>query len=292
MNREISRPGLDAIGDRGGLFNSLPVGVVVLDRAGRVLWSNDHIRNILNPRPDFGCEHGIADDRWDPSGEIFELFSQCRPLFPVLLRTKNAIYGIEHHIEKQNGATVILSINAGPLMDDRGEVTGIAAIVEEITDQKMADDDREKLIQELVRQSAQLEELNKALKVLLNQREKDKEDLQEKIISNVRSMVLPYLEKTSMGLTGERKVCLDVALFNLNDLFSSLGTTLNSKSYNLTPRELEVANLVKQGKSNKEIADLLDISVRSVESHRRMIRRKLGLKGKDRNLRTYLLSFR
>jgi DNA-binding CsgD family transcriptional regulator len=71
-----------------------------------------------------------------------------------------------------------------------------------------------------------------------------------------------------------------------------LGTTLNSKSYNLTPRELEVAHLVKQGKSNKQIAELLDISVRSVESHRRMIRRKLGLRGKDRNLRSFLLSFR
>ena len=50
--------------------------------------------------------------------------------------------------------------------------------------------------------------------------------------------------------------------------------------------------MVRQGKSNKEIAEILHISVRSVESHRRWIRRKLGLRGKAVNLRTFLLSLR
>jgi DNA-binding NarL/FixJ family response regulator len=47
----------------------------------------------------------------------------------------------------------------------------------------------------------------------------------------------------------------------------------------LTTREREVLKLVAEGKSSKEIAPLLYISVRTVENHRANIIKKLGLKG-------------
>lgn len=48
----------------------------------------------------------------------------------------------------------------------------------------------------------------------------------------------------------------------------------------LSPRELEIADLIKQGKPNKEIAQILHLSVRTVESHRYTLRVKIGLKNK------------
>ena len=49
---------------------------------------------------------------------------------------------------------------------------------------------------------------------------------------------------------------------------------------NVTPRELEVLNLLARGRSNKEVATALDISVKTVDAHRSNIMHKL-------NLRTY-----
>jgi len=112
-----------------------------------------------------------------------------------------------------------------------------------------------------------------------------------RIVFNLKRMVIPYMEKLSRSrLNDDARIYLEIALANMIDICSSFGSALTSKRFRLTPRELEVADMVRQGKSNKEIAEVLHISVRSVESHRRWIRRKLGLLGKKANLRACLLS--
>ena len=57
----------------------------------------------------------------------------------------------------------------------------------------------------------------------------------------------------------------------------------------LTPKELQIADLIKQGKTTKEIAAIMTSSVRTIEFHRSNIRHKFGLKAKA-NLRTHLLT--
>jgi DNA-binding NarL/FixJ family response regulator len=127
----------------------------------------------------------------------------------------------------------------------------------------------------------------------LAQRERDKEEFEAKIISNLHSLVLPYLAKLSDSpMVGEQRMYLKVALANLADIFSTFSSTMAAKTYNFTPREIQVASLVRQGKTNKAIAELLRLSVRSVETHRRSIRKKLGLTGKNQNLRSYLSSLK
>jgi PAS domain S-box-containing protein len=145
---------------------------------------------------------------------------------------------------------------------------------------------------ELKAQSHHLEEVNTALKVLLKQRENDKTELQENVLSNVKELVVPYvqrLQKSSMNTN--QATLVKILDSNLNNIISPFISRLSSKFLNFTPMEIRVANLVKEGKTNKEIAEMLFLSKNTILFHRHNIRAKLGLKNSGINLRTHLLSY-
>lgn len=129
------------------------------------------------------------------------------------------------------------------------------------------------------------------MKVLLDKREKDRSKLEENVLNNIRKMVKPYLEKLNNGrLDARQKIYLSILKSALNDVVSPFTRHLSICHLNLTPKEIEVANLVKYGKTTKEIADMLNLSSRTVESHRKNLRKKLNITSKKLNLRAYLSS--
>ncbi len=150
----------------------------------------------------------------------------------------------------------------------------------------------EERTQELQMKSENLEEMNTALKVLLKKREEDKYELEEKVIYNIKEMVQPFLEKLGRTRLDDRqRTFLEILESNLDDIVSPFARKLSTRYLNLTPSEIQIANLVKQGKTTKEIAELLSLSTRTIESHRDSIRKKLGIKNQKANLRTHLMSF-
>ena len=141
-------------------------------------------------------------------------------------------------------------------------------------------------------QSSYLEEVNTALQVLLKKREEDKHEMQENVLSNVKELVSPYLVRLKRGhLEPHQETMLEILQSNLDNIISPFTSKLSSRYHNFTPTEIRVANLIKEGKTNKEIAELLLISKNTVLFHRHHIRTKLGLKNKKINLRTHLLSY-
>ena len=137
----------------------------------------------------------------------------------------------------------------------------------------------------------ELEEMNGALNVLLKQREKDKTALEEKVVLNFKELIVPYVEKLKNNrLDDKQKAYLGMLESNLKDIVSPFAHKLCSKYTCLTPTEIKTAHLVKDGKTTKEIAELLNSSIRTIESHRLSIRAKMGLKNSNANLRSYLLS--
>jgi PAS domain S-box-containing protein len=163
---------------------------------------------------------------------------------------------------------------------------------QEIDERKRAEKTLRKHEIELKAQSHHLEEVNTALKVLLKQREDDKKELGENVLSNVKELISPYIERLKKSrLNTHQKTLINILDSNLSNMISPFISKLSSKYFNLTPMEVRVANLVKEGKTNKEIADLLYISKNTVLFHRYNIRQKLGLKNKKINLRSHLLSY-
>ena len=146
---------------------------------------------------------------------------------------------------------------------------------------------------ELKTQAKELAEVNSALRVLLKRREQDKLALEESILANVKKTIEPYLERLKRGgLNAEQHAYLSIIAENIHDIVSPFIKELSSSYLNLTPTELRIVNLIKQGKSTKEIAAILNLSANTVMSHRYKIRSKLGLLKKKTNLYTFLQSLK
>jgi len=167
-----------------------------------------------------------------------------------------------------------------------------AQLEQEIEERRRVESALRKREVELKAQSHHLAEVNTALKVLLKQREDDKKELGDNVLSNVKELISPYLERLKKSrLNTNQKTLINILDSNLSNMISPFISKLSSKYFNLTPGEVRVANLVKEGKTNKEIAELLCISKNTVLFHRYNIRQKLGLKNKKINLRSHLLSY-
>jgi PAS domain S-box-containing protein len=243
--------------------------------------------------------------------------------FQELIGRRKAFAGLENINRHKAGHEVVLETSGVPLFDDKGKFIGFRGIDRDITKRKRAELALEKLNEKLERcveertvalmetnrqlkkeieernqveeelrvKTRDLEELNAALKVLLKKRDEDKFELEEKIAGNVKELIFPYLEKIKrVNLENREKTFLEIVEANLDALISPFERTLSSKFIKLTPAEIQVANLIKLGKTSKEIGALNNLSFKTIEFHRDNIRAKLGIKNKKVNLRTHLLS--
>jgi PAS domain S-box-containing protein len=167
-----------------------------------------------------------------------------------------------------------------------------AQLAREVEDRKRVEKKLRKREVELKAQSHHLAEVNTALKVLLKQREYDKKELADNVLSNVKELIGPYLERLKKNrLSTDQLTLISILESNLGNIISPFISRFSARNINLTPTEIRVANLVREGKTNKEIAALLCLSKNTILFHRYNIRKKLGIKNKKINLQAHLMSF-
>ena len=195
-------------------------------------------------------------------------------------------YAITHE-KGIDGAEIIAMNNIMPGIKN-AEVTHVWGASLEITELFTAQEDLKRSKYELTVKSKALEEKNIALKELVTHIGLEQKEFKERIMTNITEIVLPSLERIKLNKGDETYI--DLLRRDLENLASSFGLKMNDIKMKLTPREMEVCNLVKNGLANKDIAKVLKISVHTVEKHRRMARKKLGLNRKNVNLYTYLNS--
>jgi DNA-binding NarL/FixJ family response regulator len=147
-------------------------------------------------------------------------------------------------------------------------------------------------IQMLLAQKRELEEKIAALKTLTGQYKKDVDDFKQRVVANVNNLVLPSLDRMKeTKLDEDQQVYLGVIRENLSEIIAPFLVSPGLQFSNLTPREIEVAKLVQMGKSSKQVARILRISIRAVDFHIDSLRKKLGLKKAKKNLKAYLAGF-
>jgi len=137
----------------------------------------------------------------------------------------------------------------------------------------------------------ELEESNTALKVLLKQRDLDQYEFQNNMLSNIKHLIMPYLVKLKRGkAVSDELAYINIIESNLKDIVSPFSAKLSFQYLDFTPREIMIADLIKDGKQDKDIMEILNVSLDTVKAHRKNIRKKLGINNTKTNLRTKLLS--
>jgi PAS domain S-box-containing protein len=182
------------------------------------------------------------------------------------------------------------------------EEGSFVSIFDNISDRKKAEaalrsanEELEKYVEErtaeLKAKTVNLEEVNTALKVLLDRREKDRKEFEEAIAGNLKSLILPYIEKLQRTrLSSDQATYLSILQSHLAEIESRFIRKLSLQDKGLTPTEIQVAVLIRDGKETKDVAEVLHVSVKAVEFHRNNIRRKLSIKNKKENLRSHLIA--
>jgi len=212
---------------------------------------------------------------------------------------------IEYTLRRKDKSSVHIEVNTYPVRIKGEDI--FLGIARDITERKKTEEklmslheDLEKRVEQRTRELAatnkelqektlNLKEANTALKVLLKRREEDQTEVEERILANVNELILPALD-TLKGkkLDDRQSTWVDILETNLRDIVSPFSRGLSSKYWKLTPMEFQVANFIKNGKTTKEIAELLHVATSTINTYRDNIRKKLRIKNKKINLKTYL----
>ena len=274
------------------VLNALTVHVALLDAEGTIIGTNLDWReygeaNAAEDPPDpIGMNYLAVCDTAE--GEGSEEAPDVAKGIRSVISGEAEEYSIEYpcHSEDEKRWFFMRAVR----LDGPGPLRLIVSH-ENITALKLAEERLQERERELEKKNRNLEEINTTLKVLLDRREADKKELEEQVLGNVKQRVLPYLERLrGTRLQPEAVEFARLIESNLQEIVSPFLQRLTSSYFALTPQEIQVAGLVKEGKMTKEIADVLNISMSAVDFHRKNIRKKLGLKSRKTNLRSYLLS--
>ena len=255
------------------------VGIYLKDADNRIVWVNQSYADMLGFGPEDLIGKRVDDLINDP-----ELMSQLRKEDETVLSTGRPLFNLVK--QPQRDKPRFIRIDKLPFVDKDRKVTGIIGVAVEIPAT-----DAETIREKLTVMSRRLEDTEAALRVLLDLREKDASQTREKLGERVKSMVLPYLENLKQTkLSKNQHAYVELIEENLKGFYDPNYAKLAGPEYKLSPTELKVAQLVRDGKTNKEIAKLMNLSKSTILTHRHHVRVKLGIRNKKVNLRSLLNS--
>jgi PAS domain S-box-containing protein len=170
------------------------------------------------------------------------------------------------------------------IRDQDARKSGFGLIAQNITEQRKA-------VLALEQKKKEAEDANIALQVMLDQHTRAKEGIEEQISIRLQELVNPYLDLLRQSINSEKQIeTLRIIGAHIDSITRQFSPQARKIMLKLSPRETMIADLVRQGKTSKDIASLLHISLRTVETYRNNLRKKLGINKKKISLRTCLIA--
>ena len=253
------------------LFNSAGEGILLVDKFLKIVQVNEkaaHMFGMTTQRLEgISCVRFIHPDSIDSLRQASS--------------TKDG--GIWHG--EVNGITASGDVFPASITVNKfqlGDEDYLHLIVHDISQQKAME-------RYLRQEKNKAEEMNVTLRNVMKTIDKEKEALELSISQKVTTNIIPSLQKIASEENHEiRDMYLKVLRGQLAGLTKSSGVVSNEDKMRLTKSEIYVCQMIQAGDTSKDIAAAMHISIETVQTHRKNIRRKLGLCGKDVNLFAYL----
>ena len=260
------------------IFEGLPEGIVYTDKKGKVLKVNQRLADMSSiPKQDLIGQNVSA---------LAKNFLSAKTLSAALNLIANVLKGKAAHMELEWDGTIIEA--TAPFIQE--ETQGMTFILRDVTESREAATQIKNQQTDLKNLNTLLGEKNTALREVISQLQQEKVRIEERVLINVERHLLPTLENMQKKGSSFDLEYIKMLEKGLHELVSPFGEKLTSKMYSLTTREIEICNLIKNGFSSKEIGAQLNISYRTVQTQRNVIRKKLNILNQDINLRTFLHS--
>lgn len=135
-----------------------------------------------------------------------------------------------------------------------------------------------------------LEETNIALRTVLSRLEEEKQEIRVAVMSNIQKIIMPIVSELELATTGRQRSYVTLLRRSLQEIVSPFLAQLSARNLQLSPGELAICAMIRNGLSTKEIAQIRCIAPGTVRRHRENIRRKMGLHHRGVNLASYLQS--
>lgn len=263
------------------LIDTTDTGYVVIDSKGYVIDANEKYLSFTGySRLDEIYGRSVLD--WTAKHDLKKnekAVAEC---------AKNGfVRNFEVDYADSSGGITPIEVNATVV-----EIDGkpqILTLCRDISDRRKVVETLNNSLTELAEQKKLLEQKNIAFQEVIKSIELEKSAIKDSVAKNVSELVLPILKR--LKITGASRKYLDLLQKNLAALTASFGREITEKARRLTPREIEICNMIKEGLTSKEIAGLIGASSQTVDKHRKNIRKKLGLNVKKSNLVSFLRSF-
>lgn len=169
---------------------------------------------------------------------------------------------------------------AVPVLDKDGEVILVIEYIRDITMQKFIEHN----LFDLEERFSHLEQQNRLLAQMMEQREKQREELERTVNENVEKFIKPSLNYIKNSIKSKE---VDMVSGMIDEIVYPITKKRLSAISALTAKEMQIATLIKENYTSKEIAEKLFVTKKAVDYHRTNIRKKLGL-SREANLTVYL----
>ncbi len=266
------------------IFNTCPFGVVAATPDRRMLDANQYFIEMLG----YTIKELKEMKVWDYTPKKWHA-KEKEATKEFLLNQKYGAF--EKEFIRKDGTIIPVVLYPWLVHDEEGKPSAIFVIVKNNSIGMSAKNQLREKQMELETKTKSLEESSTALRVFMQHSQEERKGLEENIVVNIKEVEFPYLEELERNsFDGKQREFLMIIKAHLEEIISPFYHRLSSRYSDLTPTEIRIAGLVKEGRTTKDIAQLLGLSSGTIEFHRNNLRKKLGIRNTKANLRSHLIS--